>query len=38
MPHLKDVTREVPMSQLVNFTPRVVDGRAHGPGVVNVDA
>src|SRR5215813_321968 len=36
--HLEDVTQEVPMSQLVEFAPRIVDGQVRGRVVVNVNA
>jgi len=36
--HLDDVTQEVPMSQLVEFAPRIVDGQVRGRVVVNVNA
>lgn len=35
--HLADVTQEVPMSQLVDFAPRIVDGKVRGRVVVNVN-
>jgi acrylyl-CoA reductase (NADPH) len=36
--HLDEVTQEVPMSQLVDFAPRIVDGKVRGRVVVNVNA
>ncbi|HZX43827.1 MAG TPA: MDR family oxidoreductase [Myxococcaceae bacterium] len=36
--HLDAVTQEVPMSQLVEFAPRIVDGQVRGRVVVNVNA
>lgn len=36
--HLDAVTQEVPMSQLVDFAPRIVDGKVRGRVVVNVNA
>jgi acrylyl-CoA reductase (NADPH) len=36
--HLQDVTQEVPMSRLVDFAPRIVDGQVRGRVVVNVNA
>ncbi len=36
--HLDEVTQEVPMSQLVEFAPRIVDGQVRGRVVVNVNA
>jgi acrylyl-CoA reductase (NADPH) len=36
--HLDDVTQEVPMSELVDFAPRIVDGKVRGRVVVNVNA
>ena len=36
--HLEEVTQEVPMSQLVEFAPRIVDGQVRGRVVVNVNA
>jgi acrylyl-CoA reductase (NADPH) len=36
--HLEDVTQEVPMSRLVDFAPRIVDGQVRGRVVVNVNA
>jgi len=36
--HLADVTEEVPMSRLVEFAPRIVDGQVRGRVVVNVNA
>ena len=36
--HLADVTQEVPMSRLVEFAPRIVDGQVRGRVVVNVNA
>ncbi|MGZ3480645.1 MAG: MDR family oxidoreductase [Myxococcaceae bacterium] len=35
--HLDEVTQEVPMSQLVEFAPRIVDGQVRGRVVVNVN-
>ena len=35
---LDEVTQEVPMSQLVDFAPRIVDGKVRGRVVVNVNA
>ena len=35
--HLEDVTQEVPMSRLVDFAPRIVDGQVRGRVVVNVN-
>ena len=35
--HLDAVTQEVPMSQLVEFAPRIVDGQVRGRVVVNVN-
>jgi acrylyl-CoA reductase (NADPH) len=36
--HLDEVTQEVPMSKLVEFAPRIVDGQVRGRVVVNVNA
>jgi acrylyl-CoA reductase (NADPH) len=36
--HLEEVTQEVPMSRLVDFAPRIVDGQVRGRVVVNVNA
>ena len=36
--HLDEVTQEVPMSQLVEFAPRILDGQVRGRVVVNVNA
>ena len=36
--HLDAVTQEVPMSRLVEFAPRIVDGQVRGRVVVNVNA
>ncbi len=36
--HLEEVTQEVPMSKLVEFAPRIVDGQVRGRVVVNVNA
>jgi len=36
--HLEDVTQEVPMSRLVDFAPRIVDGQVRGRVLVNVNA
>jgi acrylyl-CoA reductase (NADPH) len=36
--HLDEVTQEVPMSQLVEFAPRIVDGQVRGRVVVDVNA
>jgi len=36
--HLDEVTQEVPMSELVDFAPRIVDGKVRGRVVVNVNA
>ena len=36
--HLDAVTEEVPMSRLVEFAPRIVDGQVRGRVVVNVNA
>ncbi len=36
--HLGEVTQEVPLSQLVEFAPRIVDGQVRGRVVVNVNA
>ncbi len=35
--HLDEVTQEVPMSKLVEFAPRIVDGQVRGRVVVNVN-
>jgi len=36
--HLDEVTEEVPLSKLVDFAPRILDGQVRGRVVVNVNA
>ena len=36
--HLDEMTEEVPLSKLVEFAPRIVDGQVRGRVVVNVNA